>query len=84
MASQSYTGPVDTNGEFESVEEITGITFTVGENYSIQMQNTAYLKIADAVFTIYTDDPFNFVAGSDTPYIKTNYGKCILTVYGAS
>ena len=84
MTSQSYTGTVDTHGEFTSIETLTGITFTVGETYSIQIQNLGYFKVGDAVFTIYTDDPFNWVAGSDTPYIKNNYGKCVLTIYGAS
>lgn len=84
MASQSFTGRVNTENVYQSIEELTGITFTVGETYSIQIQNLAYFKIADAEFPIYTDDVWNFVAGSDTPYIKTNYSSCVLTIYGAS
>ena len=81
MTAQSYTGSINTNGEFVDVETLTGITFTPGNNYSVQIQNLAYFKIGDAIFTIYTDDPWNFVAGTDTPYIKTDLKDCVLTIY---
>ena len=81
MTAQSYTGSINTNGEFVDVETLTGITFTPGNNYSVQIQNLAEWKVADAVFTILTDDVWNFLGGSDTPYIKTVLGDCTLTIY---
>ena len=80
MTVQSYTGEIDTNGEYESVETLTELTFVAGTVYSIQIQNLADWKVGDAEFTIYTDDVWGFKAGSEVPYIKTNHNSCILTI----
>ena len=81
MTTQSYTGTINTNNEFADLATLTGITFTSGNTYTIQIQNLAEFKVGDAVFTIYTDDPWNFVAGTDAPYVKTDLQDCILTIY---
>lgn len=76
----SFTGKIETNGEYETVSSLSGVTFTSGKSYSIQIQNLAYLKIADAEFAIYTDEPFTYTASSDDLYIKTDYASCVLTI----
>ena len=80
MTAQSYTGRVNTEGEYVSVEELSGITFVAGTVYSIQIQNLAYWKVGDAEFTIYTDDVWGYKAGSDVPYIKTDFSSAVLTI----
>lgn len=30
---------VNTNGEYQTIEEVTGLTFTTGTKYSLQVQN---------------------------------------------
>lgn len=82
MTSQSFTGTIDTNGEFVSISSLTDITFTVGAEYSIQIQNLGLFKVADAVYTI-KDEKFIFTAGNDEPYIKNYSVPIILTIYGA-
>ena len=55
------------------------ITFVAGNTYSIQIINLAYWKVADAEFTINTNDIWGFKAGSEAPYIRTN-GSVMLTI----
>ena len=76
----SYTGVINTNGEFETVESLTSLTFTAGKTYNMQIQNEAYLKVADAVFA-FINEKFNYIASTDDLYIKT-YGSmpCTLTI----
>ena len=77
---QSFTGSIQTNGEFKSVETLTGITFSSDNTYIMQIQNTAYLKIANAIFNISNEQPFLFNPGSEDLKIKTCSGNCILTI----
>lgn len=76
----SYTGTINTNGTFVDLATESGVTFTSGKSYTIQIQNLAYIKLADAIFTIYTNDPFTYTAGSDSLYIKTNNTSCVVTI----
>ena len=78
--TESYTGSIKTEGQFETVESLTNVTFTAGNTYTMQIQNLAYLKLGDAVFSITTDQPFTYKAGTDDLYIKTTYGECVLTI----
>ena len=64
--AESFTGEIDTQGEYVTVESQTdGFTFTAGKTYSMQIIKLAYLKISDAEFTINTDQPFEYKAGTD-------------------
>lgn len=72
MTTQSFTGNINTNGQFETLESLTGITFTEGKNYTIQITGTADLKIANAKFPL-RDERFPFSQGDDTAYIKTGW-----------
>lgn len=80
MTVQSCTIDVNTQGEFETVESLTGVSFTGGNTYTIQVQNTCELKIADAIFPIKTDIPFTYVAGSEDVYIRTRFGGTRITI----
>lgn len=75
-----YTGNINTNQEFQSVATLTGITFSSGKTYNMQIQNSAYLKLGDAVFC-FNNEKFDYKAGTDDLKIKTTYNSCILTIY---
>lgn len=79
----SYTGTINTNGEFIDLATESGVTFTSGKSYTIQIQNIGYLKLGDAEFAIYTNDPFTYTAGSDDLYIKTLNNSCVVSIYEA-
>lgn len=71
----SYTGKINTHGEFIDLGEETEITFTSGNTYSIQIVGMGYLKVQDAEFPIFTNDPFTYTASSDTVYFKTEENR---------
>ena len=79
MTTTSFTGLVNTNGEFETVESVTGLTLTSAKKYTIQVQNIAELKVADAVFTL-ENTIINYLQSSDALYIKTGSLGAVLTV----
>lgn len=79
MTTNSYTGSITTNGEFVTIAELTNFTFTASKTYTIQIQNIAELKIADAIFTIANNPIFTLTASNDDVYIKTN-GYVTLTI----
>lgn len=77
---ESYTGTIKTNGEWQLVETLTGITFTVGNNYTMNVINSAEIKVANAIFPV-TNEKFQYKAGSEDFYIKTQNGyTCTLTI----
>ena len=80
MTIQSYTGTINTGTDFESVSTLTGVTFTSGTTYTMQIQGLAWLKIGDAVFLIKGETPFEYKAGSEDLYIKTTGHDAILTI----
>lgn len=80
MAANSFTGEINTNNEFKTVEsQADGFTFTVGKVYTMQVQNSAYFKISDAEFYL-SNEIFQYKAGTDDLYIKTNALGVILTI----
>lgn len=79
MSTNSYTGSVNTNGEYKTVAEVTGFSFITDNKYTMQVQNGAYIKIADAEFHV-ANEKFSYKATSDDLYIKTNDLGCILTI----
>ena len=66
------------NTSYETIASLASITLTSGKTYSIQIQNTASVKIADAEF-VFTNEKFTFTQGSDDIYIKTT-NSAILTI----
>lgn len=80
--AQSFTGVINTNGEWETVSSLTNITFAEGTTYNMQINNLAYLKIGDAVFS-FNCEKFDYKAGTDDLYIKTNNNSCTLSILEA-
>ena len=79
MTTTSYTGRI-TQTTYENVETLAGITLTIGNTYTIQIQNGGWLKIADAEFTINSDIPFTYTHGSDDLLLKTTSLGVELTI----
>ena len=77
-----YTGVIKTNGEYKKVSELTGITFTTGTDYTIQIQNSAYIRegtIGDGFF-INNSNPFAYKSNGEDLYIKVDYGYCVINI----
>lgn len=79
MATNSYTGTINTDGEYVTVAEAADFTFTNGNSYTMQVQNGAHIKIADAEFYV-VNEKFTYKATSDNLYIKTSSLGCMLTI----
>lgn len=79
MTVQSFTGEINTNGEFVTVESLTSISFTGGNTYTMQIKNWAELKILDAIFFL-SDEKFQYTAGTEDLYIRTKGFNCELTI----
>lgn len=79
MTLQSATITVDTDNTFEKVATLASVTFTSGDYYTIQVQNTAYFKVGDAIFTV-RDKIFTYKASSEELHIKNEGLPCILTI----
>lgn len=78
--AEGYTKTINTNGEFVNLTTDLGITFTSGKSYTIQVQNVADIKIANAIFSLVNQE-FTYWAGSVDVYIKTAPRRtCVLTV----
>lgn len=68
-----------TNTTYETIASLASITLTSGKTYSIQIQNIAYVKIADAEFC-FKDEKFTLTQGSDDVYIKAASLPATLTI----
>lgn len=79
MTTTSFTGAINTHGEWESVETLAEITLTAGKKYDIQMLQLGFLKVANAEFTISWITPFGYTHGTDDLYIRTN-DDCMFTI----
>ena len=80
MTVESFTGGINTKNEYVLVETLTGVTFTVGNTYTLQTSEWTNVKVADAEFNVSLFKPFQFVMGSEDIYIKTGFVGCRLTV----
>ena len=78
MTANSCTKTINTKGEYVSVATATGLTLTSGKTYNMQIQNPAYLKVANAEFR-FDNDKFDYTATDDTLYIKTDL-PAVLTI----
>ena len=79
--AQSATTVIETDGVYTDVETLTGVTFAEGNTYTMQVQNTGYLKVLDAEFEL-RDEFLQIKYQSDygTIQIKTGYLPCTLTI----
>lgn len=82
MAEQSFTGTINTNGEFEDVATLASVTFSSGKFYTLYVGGQAEVKIADAIFPV-NNEVFYIGSYSSPVYIKNNGVPTSLTVYGA-
>lgn len=80
MTVDSFKGAVNTNGVFSDVSTLTGVTFTPGNVYTIQIRGGAFIKIADAEFEIPFSTPFPFKQGSEDLKIRTSDSGAIITI----
>lgn len=78
--AQSYTGLINTNGEFVSLETLTGLTLTSGKTYTIQTNNRTKCKVANAEFDIFNAKPYQFIYDSEQILIKSDTFGNKLTV----
>ena len=78
MTAVSFTGVVNTEGQFKTVASEASLTLTSGKSYTIQIQNIGYLKVADAEFCL-KNQIFTWTQASDDLYIKTD-SDVILTI----
>lgn len=78
MTANSFTGSINTDGQYKTLSSATGFTFTNDKTYAMQVQNIAYLKISDAEF-LFNNEKFYYTANSDGIYIKTN-GYATITI----
>lgn len=69
------------NTTYDTIANLADITLTSGKTYSIQIQNSATVKIADAEF-VFTNEKFQFTQGDDDIYIKVSYASmtAVLTI----
>jgi hypothetical protein len=75
----SYTGHINTKGEWVKVSTKTGFTFTADKYYTMQIQNQAWLKVDDAEF-FFEGEKFQYKHGTSDLYIKTGKIDCVLTI----
>lgn len=78
MTAVSNTVTV-TNTSYETLASVADITLTNGKTYAMQIQNLAYIKIADAEF-VFKDEKFQLTQSSDDVYIKTTALGATLTI----
>lgn len=78
----NFTGKIDTEGQFEDVATLTGVTFTSGNSYTLQVRNFVQLRLDDGIIDVNTTEPFTYTAGSDDLEINTPQGATLLTVIG--
>lgn len=76
---------IDTHGAYDTLTNLTGLTFTSGNRYSLQVQNTAYVRegTLGEGFLIDNTSPFDWIAGEDDLYIKALYSSSIVNIAGA-
>ena len=79
--AQSYTGTI-TAPDWESVATLTGVTFTSGKVYDLQVKGQCQLKVGNAIFDVENREVI-YVATSEAIYIKTGGVSCRLTVLEA-
>ena len=69
------TFEINTNNEYVNLETLTGLTFTNGTSYTIQIQNTAFIREGTTGdgFIISDTKPFVLKYQGDDVYIRTPF-----------
>ena len=74
----SYTGTINAE-DWVTVSSLTGVTFTSGKTYNIQVQKQCQFKVGNAIFDAFNRDVI-YTQGTDDLYIKTGGTACRLTI----
>ena len=78
-----YTDSLEFDG-YKTITELTGVTFTPGTVYTIQIQNAAYIREGQDGdgFLITDNKPFQYTASNDDLYIKrlAPYGTIVINI----
>jgi len=80
MTIESKTKLINTKGEYVTISSLTGITFTANKKYLIETNALTHVKVLDAEVEVYDQKPYQYCAGSNDIYIKTDFCGCKLTV----
>lgn len=78
-----YTGTIDTEGQYQTLGSLTGLTFESNKKYVIQIQNQAWLRegATGDGFLINRPLPIQYTKGTDDLYIKTyNTRECVVNI----
>ena len=69
--SNLYTGDLEFDG-FQTLTSLTGVAFTEGNTYTIQIQNGAYVRegTTGEGFLVPNERPFQYEATDEDLYIK--------------
>lgn len=81
MAEQTYTGNVDTQGQFADLDTLTSLTFTNGKQYTIYIGGNGQVKVGDAVFPV-NNQIFYWKPSGEKLKICNNSNPFSITVYG--
>ena len=78
-----YSGVIEADTH-QTLASKTGVTFTEGTTYTIQIRGIAYLREGTTGTGFYVDksDPIEYTANSDDLYIKTLAPQCIVNIAG--
>ncbi len=77
-----YTGNINTNGKYVNLSTLTGVTFTEGTTYAIQIQNTAWLREGTdgQGFIFNKDKGYSWTCKGDDLYIRTTLADAIINI----
>lgn len=75
--SNLYSGQIATDGDYETVASLTELTLTSGTTYTLQLLGAAYVREGSTGkgFYICDNGQFQFTAGDDDLYVRTNPGE---------
>lgn len=77
-----WTGRINPNGTFQDLSNVSGITFTNGNKYQIQIQNSANIREGETGEGFYWDklEPIIYEHKGNSLYIKPNWLGCVVNI----
>ena len=77
-----WTGTVNSNGEYQDLSLLSGVTFSEDVTYTIQIQNMAYIREGNIGAGILITDsvPFQYTARNEILYIKPLGETCVVNI----
>lgn len=85
--SNLWYGSIQTDGEYVTLSSISGVTFTSGTTYTLQVKGKCYLceksaKPTSGGFLITEEMPIQYAAGSDDLYVRNVSDSCLINIAG--